>query len=59
MAWFSDMCQVMLRERKGAAFDVTNHTGRLAPFSVETIEITSYCDMWGEYDDLITFRVKN
>ena len=54
---FLDLCQLMLRERKGAAFDVTNHTGMLAPFSVETIEITSYCDMWGAYNDEITFRV--
>lgn len=44
----------LLSQGKGAAFLVLPDSGILGPFETQTVDITAYTDMWGEYrDDLI------
>lgn len=44
----------LLSQGKGAAFFVLPDSGILGPFEAQTVDITAYTDMWGEYrDDLI------
>ena len=47
----------MLRQGRGASFTVHPAAGVLQPFSEEMIELTSFCDMWGEYTDKLICRV--
>ena len=53
----NELCKVMLKEGRGAAFSVQPASGVLAPFSSELVELTAYSDMWGHYTDTITFKV--
>ncbi len=47
----------MLRGGKGAAFHVQPVAGILQPFSEQVVEVTSFSDMWGEYQDELVCRV--
>lgn len=47
----------LLAHGKGAAFFVLPNTGTLGPFETQTVEVTLYSDMWGEYRDRLICRV--
>uniref|UniRef100_UPI003AAEDB9A deleted in lung and esophageal cancer protein 1 n=1 Tax=Centroberyx gerrardi TaxID=166262 RepID=UPI003AAEDB9A len=47
----------LLAHGKGAAFFVLPDTGMLGPFEIQTINITAYTDMWGEYRDHLICKV--
>ena len=53
----TELCKTMLRQGLGVAFTVHPSSGLLQPFSEQMIEITSYSDMWGEYNDTLICRV--
>ncbi|XP_061777252.1 deleted in lung and esophageal cancer protein 1 [Nerophis ophidion] len=46
-----DFLSHLLANGKGAAFYVLPSTGTLEPFETQTVEVTAYTDMWGEYSD--------
>jgi hypothetical protein len=52
-----DLCKTMLREGKGSAFALSPASGVLVPFSDQTVVVTAFCDMWGEYKDQIICKV--
>ena len=54
----SELCKTMLRGGRGASFTVQPAAGVLEPFSEETIEVTSFCDMWGDYTDQLICNVR-
>ncbi|XP_044196282.1 deleted in lung and esophageal cancer protein 1 [Thunnus albacares] len=47
----------LLAHGKGAAFFVLPNTGTLGPFETQTVDVTAYSDMWGEYRDHLICRV--
>ncbi|XP_051267160.1 deleted in lung and esophageal cancer protein 1 [Dicentrarchus labrax] len=47
----------LLAHGKGAAFFVLPDTGMLGPFETQTVDVTAYTDMWGEYRDHLICRV--
>ncbi|XP_070842315.1 deleted in lung and esophageal cancer protein 1 [Chaetodon trifascialis] len=47
----------LLAHGKGAAFFVFPDTGVLGPFESQTVDVTAYTDMWGEYRDHLICRV--
>ncbi|XP_029935813.1 deleted in lung and esophageal cancer protein 1 [Myripristis murdjan] len=47
----------LLAHGKGAAFFVVPDSGMLGPFESQTISITAYADMWGEYRDHLICKV--
>lgn len=47
----------LLAHGKGAAFFVSPDTGLLGPFETQTVDVTAYTDMWGEYRDLLICKV--
>ncbi|XP_034428742.1 deleted in lung and esophageal cancer protein 1 isoform X2 [Hippoglossus hippoglossus] len=47
----------LLAHGKGAAFFVLPNTGTLGPFETQTVEVTAYTDMWGEYRDNLICKV--
>uniref|UniRef100_A0A3Q3G0Z0 DLEC1 cilia and flagella associated protein n=1 Tax=Labrus bergylta TaxID=56723 RepID=A0A3Q3G0Z0_9LABR len=47
----------LLAHGKGAAFFVLPHCGLLGPFESQSVDITAYSDMWGEYRDLLLCKV--
>ncbi|XP_051796597.1 deleted in lung and esophageal cancer protein 1 isoform X2 [Acanthochromis polyacanthus] len=47
----------LLAHGKGAAFFVLPDTGTLGPFETQTVDVTAYSDMWGEYRDHLICRV--
>ncbi|XP_053198841.1 deleted in lung and esophageal cancer protein 1 [Scomber japonicus] len=47
----------LLAHGKGAAFFVLPNTGTLGPFETQTVEVTLYSDMWGEYRDRLICKV--
>ncbi|XP_056155265.1 deleted in lung and esophageal cancer protein 1 [Lampris incognitus] len=47
----------LLANGKGAAFFLLPATGMLEPFETQTIDITAFNDMWGEYTDHLICRV--
>ncbi|XP_060920517.1 deleted in lung and esophageal cancer protein 1-like, partial [Labrus mixtus] len=47
----------LLAHGKGAAFFVLPHCGTLGPFESQSVDITAYSDMWGEYRDLLLCKV--
>ncbi|KAM3860691.1 deleted in lung and esophageal cancer protein 1 [Diretmus argenteus] len=47
----------LLAHGRGAAFSVLPHTGTLGPFETQTINITAYTEMWGEYRDQLICKV--
>lgn len=51
---FSEFVSNLLASGKGAAFQVLPDSGLLGPFETQTVDVTAYTDMWGEYrDDLL------
>lgn len=48
----------LLAHGKGAAFFVLPNTGMLGPFETQTVDVTAYSDMWGEYRDHLMCRVR-
>ena len=55
--FYLELCRTMLRQGRGTSFTVHPAAGVLQPFSEEMIELTSFCDMWGEYTDQLICRV--
>uniref|UniRef100_A0A8C9YRN9 DLEC1 cilia and flagella associated protein n=1 Tax=Sander lucioperca TaxID=283035 RepID=A0A8C9YRN9_SANLU len=47
----------LLAHGKGAAFFVLPNTGMLGPFETQTVDVTAYTDMWGEYRDHLICKV--
>ncbi|XP_044032520.1 deleted in lung and esophageal cancer protein 1 isoform X2 [Siniperca chuatsi] len=47
----------LLAHGKGAAFFVLPDTGVLGPFETQTVDVTAYTDMWGEYRDHLICKV--
>ncbi|XP_030612582.1 deleted in lung and esophageal cancer protein 1 isoform X2 [Archocentrus centrarchus] len=47
----------LLAHGKGAAFSVTPNAGMLGPFESQTLDVTAYTDMWGEYRDHLICKV--
>ncbi|XP_054479162.1 deleted in lung and esophageal cancer protein 1 [Anoplopoma fimbria] len=47
----------LLAHGKGAAFFVLPDTGMLGPFQTQTVDVTAYTDMWGEYRDHLICKV--
>ncbi|XP_071341210.1 deleted in lung and esophageal cancer protein 1 [Trachinotus anak] len=47
----------LLAHGKGAAFFVLPNTGTLGPFETQTVDVTAYTDMWGEYRDNLICKV--
>ncbi|GAA6215002.1 deleted in lung and esophageal cancer protein 1 [Lates japonicus] len=47
----------LLAHGKGAAFYVLPNTGVLGPFETQTMDVTAYTDMWGEYRDRLICKV--
>ncbi|XP_053715833.1 deleted in lung and esophageal cancer protein 1 isoform X1 [Synchiropus splendidus] len=41
----------LLANGKGAAFLIQPKSGTLGPFATQTVEVTAYSEMWGEYRD--------
>ncbi|KAM6977672.1 deleted in lung and esophageal cancer protein 1 [Aplochiton taeniatus] len=52
-----DFVSRLLAHGRGAAFYVQPDSGMLGPFETQTIDITAYSDMWGEYRDLLICKV--
>ena len=57
IGYVSDLCSAMLSQGSGAAFVLSPASAILSPFGEETIEVTGYTDMWGEYIDNLICRV--
>lgn len=55
--YYSDYCQAILRDGRGAAFVPSPASGELLPFGYQIIDITGHSDMWGEYRDLLVCKV--
>uniref|UniRef100_A0A3Q3W7F0 Deleted in lung and esophageal cancer protein 1 Ig-like domain-containing protein n=1 Tax=Mola mola TaxID=94237 RepID=A0A3Q3W7F0_MOLML len=47
----------LLAHGKGAAFFVSPDSGMLGPFETQTVDVTAYTDMWGEYRDHLICKV--
>nr|XP_046227112.1 deleted in lung and esophageal cancer protein 1 isoform X2 [Scatophagus argus] len=47
----------LLAHGKGAALFVLPDTGMLGPFETQTVDVTAYTDMWGEYRDHLICKV--
>ncbi|XP_070709445.1 deleted in lung and esophageal cancer protein 1 [Pempheris klunzingeri] len=47
----------LLAHGKGAAFFVLPASGMLGPFETQTVNVTAYTDMWGEYRDHLISKV--
>ncbi|KAM9337193.1 deleted in lung and esophageal cancer protein 1 [Symphorus nematophorus] len=47
----------LLAHGKGAAFFVLPDSGTLGPFEAQTVDVTAYTDMWGEYRDHLKCKV--
>nr|XP_020458002.1 deleted in lung and esophageal cancer protein 1 isoform X2 [Monopterus albus] len=47
----------LLAHGKGAAFFVLPNTGTLGPFETQTVDVTAYTDIWGEYKDHLICKV--
>ncbi|XP_042366373.1 deleted in lung and esophageal cancer protein 1 [Plectropomus leopardus] len=47
----------LLAHGKGAAFYVLPDRGTLGPFETQTVDVTAYADMWGEYRDYLICKV--
>ncbi|XP_041367117.1 deleted in lung and esophageal cancer protein 1-like [Gigantopelta aegis] len=53
----AEFYKAMLMQGNGAAFLPTPSSGLLQPFAEEVIEVTAYCDTWGQYTDNIILKV--
>ncbi|XP_046879409.1 deleted in lung and esophageal cancer protein 1 isoform X5 [Hypomesus transpacificus] len=47
----------LLADGKGLAFFVQPDSGMLGPFETQTIDITAFTNMWGEYQDQLISKV--
>ncbi|XP_007555739.1 deleted in lung and esophageal cancer protein 1 [Poecilia formosa] len=47
----------LLAHGNGAAFVVQPDSGQLGPFETKTVDVTAFCDMWGEYRDHLICKV--
>ncbi|XP_068199830.1 deleted in lung and esophageal cancer protein 1 [Antennarius striatus] len=47
----------LLAHGKGAAFFISPDTGNLGPFETQTLDVTAYNNMWGEYRDHLVCKV--
>ncbi|XP_054893916.1 deleted in lung and esophageal cancer protein 1 [Poeciliopsis prolifica] len=47
----------LLADGNGVAFMVQPNSGQLGPFETKTVDVTAYCDMWGEYRDHLICEV--
>ncbi|XP_010792512.1 deleted in lung and esophageal cancer protein 1-like [Notothenia coriiceps] len=47
----------LLAHGKGAAFLVLPQNGILGAFETQTVDVTAYTEMWGEYRDLLVCKV--
>ncbi|XP_031705648.1 deleted in lung and esophageal cancer protein 1 [Anarrhichthys ocellatus] len=47
----------LLAHGKGAAFFVLPDSGMLGPFETQSVDVTAYTDMWGEYRDHLICKV--
>ncbi|XP_061121210.1 deleted in lung and esophageal cancer protein 1 isoform X2 [Syngnathus typhle] len=52
-----DFVSNLLANRKGAAFFIVPSAGTLEPFETQTVDVTAYSDMWGEYKDNLICNV--
>ncbi|KAK7881823.1 hypothetical protein WMY93_030232 [Mugilogobius chulae] len=52
-----DFISSLLANGKGAAFFVTPDNGVLRAFQTQTVDVTAYTDMWGEYTDNLICKV--
>ncbi|XP_047468119.1 deleted in lung and esophageal cancer protein 1 isoform X2 [Mugil cephalus] len=53
----SEFVSSLLAHGKGAAFFVLPDAGTLGPFETQTVDVTAYTDMWGEYRDRLICKV--
>ncbi|XP_029313116.1 LOW QUALITY PROTEIN: deleted in lung and esophageal cancer protein 1 [Cottoperca gobio] len=54
-----ELVSSLLAHGKGAAFFVLPDTGTLGAFESQTVDVTAYTDMWGEYRDHLICKVGN
>ncbi|RVE58808.1 hypothetical protein OJAV_G00197420 [Oryzias javanicus] len=47
----------LLADGRGAAFRVVPDSGPLGPFETQTVAVTAFADMWGEYSDNLICKV--
>ncbi|XP_058478852.1 deleted in lung and esophageal cancer protein 1 [Solea solea] len=52
-----DFVSSLLAHGKGAAFLVLPNTGTLGPFETQSVDVTAYTDMWGEYRDRLICKI--
>ncbi|XP_077365596.1 deleted in lung and esophageal cancer protein 1 [Festucalex cinctus] len=52
-----DFVSDLLANGKGAAFFIVPSAGTLEPFETQTVDVTAYSDMWGEYRDHLVCKV--
>ncbi|XP_077480061.1 deleted in lung and esophageal cancer protein 1 [Stigmatopora argus] len=52
-----DFLSNLLAHGKGAAFFIVPSAGTLEPFETQTVDVTAYSDMWGEYKDNLISKV--
>ena len=53
----AELVSGLLAHGKGAAFLVLPQNGILGAFETQTVDVTAYTDMWGEYRDLLVCKV--
>ncbi|XP_072306530.1 deleted in lung and esophageal cancer protein 1-like [Eucyclogobius newberryi] len=53
----TDFVSSLLTNGKGAAFFVTPDNGMLGAFQTQTVDVTVYTDMWGDYTDNLICKV--
>ncbi|XP_019745531.1 deleted in lung and esophageal cancer protein 1 isoform X2 [Hippocampus comes] len=52
-----DFLSNLLANGKGAAFFIVPCAGTLEPFETQTVDVTAYSDMWGDYRDNLVCKV--
>ncbi|XP_034024820.1 deleted in lung and esophageal cancer protein 1 [Thalassophryne amazonica] len=52
-----DFVSRLLAHGKGAAFLILPECGILGPFHTQTVDVTAYTEMWGEYRDYLVCKV--
>ncbi|XP_061522302.1 deleted in lung and esophageal cancer protein 1 isoform X1 [Phycodurus eques] len=52
-----DFLSNLLANGKGTAFFIVPSAGTLDPFETQTVDVTAYSDMWGEYRDNLVCKV--
>ncbi|KAK9953364.1 hypothetical protein ABG768_017362 [Culter alburnus] len=54
---YDEFVNCLLSHGKGAAFFVKPNSGMLGPFESQTINITAFTNMWGDYQDNLICKV--